>query len=239
MSKEPSTNVSADELNYDHYADGEYDRDIVLSIPFHREIHDSITAFLKATYKPNENINVLELGPGTGLTTAFIRRALPSAHLRLIDFSENMLDMAKKRLGSNNIEYELADYSTSDLEHNAYDLVASVIGLHHQEDPRPLFNKISNSLRLGGHFIFGDLVTYQDKRRAALNDAYHYHHLVENMSGSEDCDEKRLEEWAYHHKYLNQLVPVETLTAWLQECGFSVEQKFLQMNTSLMICSKD
>ncbi len=91
---------------------------------------------------------------------------------------------------------------------------------------------IFHSLSEEGVFIFGDLVTYRNPESAALNEARHYHHLVENAQ-----DENSLKEWAYHHKYLNKLAPIEDQVEWLEEVGFrKVEVLFTKFNTALIVC---
>jgi hypothetical protein len=45
-----TTNVAPRELNYDHYTKERYDRDIVRVIPFHKEIHKIIYAFLRKSF---------------------------------------------------------------------------------------------------------------------------------------------------------------------------------------------
>src|SRR3989344_3751383 len=113
------------------------------------------------------------------------------------------------------------------------DVIVSVISIHHQEtdrDKKKLFKKIYRHLAAGGIFIFGDLVTFEDKNTAAFNEALHFHHLVENASSR-----KNLTEWAFHHKYLNCLAPVEKQLQWLQQTGFEkVRLIYHRYNTVLI-----
>jgi len=116
-----------------------------------------------------------------------------------------------------------------------YDIIVSVIGIHHQNHrgKQLLFKKIYSSLKPGGTFIFGDLVTYKNTKIAAINQALHFHHLVEKS-----VDKKTLKDWAYHHYFLNNLAPVEDQIDWLKTVGFKVKQEMLKMNTTLLICKK-
>jgi hypothetical protein len=110
----------------------------------------------------------------------------------------------------------------------------SVIGLHHQTDVGKLamFTKIRNALSPeNGVFIFGDLVTFRDRKKAAKQAARHYWHLVEKAA-----DGKVLEEWAEHHMFLNQLAPLEDQLEWLGVAGFTdVQVRFQQFQTALII----
>ena len=229
-----TTNVKPNDLNYDRYATSKYDRDIVNSIPFHRELHEQIAAFMMKGAEPKKSYDIVDLGVGTGITSKLILDLLPNAHLDAVDFSRQMLDGAKKKLGAKNVSYLFGDYAKMKFR-KKYDIVVAVIGIHHQTTAgkKALFKKIHALLKPGGTFIFGDLVTYRKKTAAAYNNALHYHHLVEKAS-----DQKTLEEWAFHHQYLNDLAPIEDQIAWLKADGFKVSNPLLKMNTALLICKK-
>ena len=48
---------------------------------------------------PERAKNILDLGAGSGLLTMLVRRRFPDAHIRAIDFSGPMLELARARLG--------------------------------------------------------------------------------------------------------------------------------------------
>jgi tRNA (cmo5U34)-methyltransferase len=229
-----TTNVKAADLNYDHYSANKYDRDIINSIPFHKELHARIMTFIRKNFLTSENCNILDLGVGTGITSHLIRQELPNSKFDLVDFSKKMLDGAKRRFGTKNVNYIFGDYSKRRFK-KKYDIVVSVIGIHHQNTlgKKQLFKKIYRLLKPGGVFIFGDLVTYRDPYKAALNQALHFHHLVEKSA-----DKKTLGEWAHHHYILNDPAPVENQIKWLGESGFKVKTAMLKMNTALLFCRK-
>src|ERR1700744_585029 len=83
-----------------------YDRDRSRLIPgcdaFYRWAIDLIPAGAK---------RILDLGAGSGLLTVLIRNRFPDAHIYLMDFSEPMLELARRRLdGDGNVTYIQADY---------------------------------------------------------------------------------------------------------------------------------
>jgi len=101
---------------------------------------------------------VLDIGAGTGLLSAFLLEKFPDACLTLMDISENMLDMARKRFATRpGTEYVVCDYSRSELG-GPYDLVCSALSIHHlvPEDKRRLFGRIFAALRPGGLFVNAD-----------------------------------------------------------------------------------
>lgn len=229
-----TTNVKASDLNYDHYSTEKYDQDIINSIPSHRELHEEISNFITSKLDSNKEYKVLDLGVGTGITSKLIQGLLPNAKFDVIDFSSKMLQGAKEKLGKKNARYIKGDYAELKFDQK-YDIIVSVIGIHHQNHTgkKKLFKKIHALLNPGGVFIFGDLVTYRDKKTAALNQALHFHHLVEKA-----VDEKTLADWAHHHYVLNDLAPIEDQIDWLKKDGFTVKKNLLKMNTALLICKK-
>ncbi len=229
-----TTNVTAAEVNYHHYPTEQYDRDIRNAIPFHDEIHGAIQSFFLENWEPSAPLDILDLGVGTGLTSKMVMDLLPQAHLTVVDFSETMMAGARDKLGTERVEYVLADYAKEAITTNSFDVVMSVIGLHHQTNVGKLamFTKIRNALSPeNGVFIFGDLVTFRDPQKAAMEAARHYHHLVEKAA-----DDKTLAEWAHHHMFLNQLAPLEEQLEWLGVAGFTdVQVRFQQYQTALVI----
>lgn len=103
---------------------------------------------------------ILDLGAGTGLFSAFVLAKFPEAKLTLIDLSENMLEMAKKRFATEReVTYIAADY----FEHaytETYDIVISSLSIHHlsHQHKRGLFQKIHSLLEAGGAFVNADQV---------------------------------------------------------------------------------
>ncbi len=221
-------------LHYHHYAKDKYETDIVRAIPGHAEMHEEIKKEL-AKQLGDRNITALELGIGTGLTAEPILRNFNVAKFTGIDFSSAMLEGAAERLKQYKPELICADYAECAFPQNL-DLVISVISIHHQptdEAKRKLFRKIYASLKPGGVFIFGDLVTWKDEKIAALNEARHFHHLVENAT-----DENTLTEWAHHYKFVNCLAPLENQIKWLEEVGFKTKIAFSKFNTALVVAVK-
>jgi len=230
-----TTNVKASNLNYDHYETDKYDNDIERVIPGHKKMHKEIEMIVK-TFKNNHVINkIADLGTGTGLTAEMIMKLVPNANLTANDFSKKMIMGAKNRLSRFKVDYVFGDFSEINIGKN-FDIILTVIGLHHQntEGKKKVLKKIFNSLNEGGLFILGDLVTYKNKQEAALNDALHFAHMVRNAE-----DEKSLKEWAYHHKFLNDLAPMEDQIKWLKEAGFKrISVKYQYLNTALIIAYK-
>src|SRR5579875_1927052 len=88
-----------------------YDRDRWRLIPGAEQFYGCALHLIPTGVK-----HILELGAGSGLFTEMIVQTHPTAHIHLIDFSQPMLDLARKRLGDNpQLTFELADYLKSPL----------------------------------------------------------------------------------------------------------------------------
>lgn len=161
---------------------------------------------------------ILDVGAGTGLLSALLLEKIPDARLTLMDISENMLDMARKRFsGRAGTEYVVCDYSCSELG-GPYDIVCSALSIHHleTEDKRKLFSRIYAALRPGGMFVNADqadgetpyfrqrYLDYWDDflRNGPMTEAQHAEIL------------KRRDTLDKNEKLSSQL-------AWLREAGFS------------------
>lgn len=229
--KNSTTNVRAENLNYHRYAATKYDREIIRIIPGHRKIHQLILKVVRNNFVRQSDYKILDLGVGTGLTSALIQKALPKAHFEVVDFSRPMLRGTQKRLDAGRTKFIFGDYSKLVFKQNHYDLVISVIGLHHQTNSgkRKMIQRIFKALKPGGYFLLGDLMTYRNEKEAALNQARHFHHLVVNTRNNQE-----LTDWAYHHIFLNKPAPVEDHVRWFQGAGFNPKILHKQFNTVLI-----
>jgi len=95
--------------------------------------------------------NALELGCGTGLNTLMLLKKAQS--VLALDFSENMLAQAKKRLTGKNFRFKQTDIEKEwPIEEEQFDFVSCSLVLEHIENLIPVFQKSSDALVSGGHF---------------------------------------------------------------------------------------
>ena len=104
----------------------------------------------------DSEIEVLDLGAGTGLLAAFVAYSFPCARITMVDISNEMLDRARERfeLGGERFQFEVSDYGTGRIN-NKYDAVVSALSIHHlsDEQKRALFAQIHGALKDGGVFV--------------------------------------------------------------------------------------
>ena len=116
----------------------------------------SVDALACSTSAPK----VLDLGAGTGLSTLYLLKRFPNARVTLLDFSEEMLSVARERFRDNpNIDYVVGDYRSLSLE-GPFDIVISGLSIHHLtfEEKQALSSAVYSLLVPDGEFLNADMV---------------------------------------------------------------------------------
>lgn len=160
---------------------------------------------------------VLDLGAGTGLYSNFLMQRYPDAEITLIDFSEEMLNLAKERFRNReHVNYILGDY-TKHMFEAEFDIIISALSIHHldAEAKRSLYHSIYNLLAPGGEFLNADEVRspFPD-----LQKSYEeiWFEEIKN-AGLNEQEIGRIRQ----SMLLDDPSPMESQIKWLLEAGFS------------------
>ena len=98
---------------------------------------------------------VLEVACGTGRVTRHIRKTLPAdIKLTVTDISNDMLNVAKRGLGKENIGFQAEDAQNLSFADNSFDLVICQFGMMFLPDKKKGFQEIYRVLKPGGKFMF-------------------------------------------------------------------------------------
>ena len=189
-----------------------YDRDRMKLIPGHEAFYAAALELI-----PTDAMRIVELGAGSGLFSAMLRAAFPEAHLTLIDFSENMLALARDRMGDNpRITFSLTDYTTEPLPPHS-DAIVSALSIHHLEDERKhaLLRPIFTALRPGGLFINADHIAGPTSE---LEETYQLRWLSEVRANG--ATEQQIADSLFRQQE-DRRTPVATQLAWLRAAGFT------------------
>jgi tRNA (cmo5U34)-methyltransferase len=166
---------------------------------------------------PERAKNILDLGAGSGLLTMLVRRRFPDAHIRAIDFSGPMLELARARLGDDpRITYHLADYVNGPLPENLCAVVSS-LSIHHLDDrdKRAVFRRVWQCLLPGGVFINADQVAGPT---AELDARYEALWLEQVRAGG--ASEQQIADSLYR-KQEDRCTPVNEQLGRMREAGFA------------------
>jgi tRNA (cmo5U34)-methyltransferase len=191
-----------------------YDRDRMKLIPGHEAFYAAALELI-----PTDAMHIVELGAGSGLFSSMLRAAFPEAHLTLIDFSENMLALARGRLGSksdaSHITFLLADYTAEPLPAHS-DAIVSSLSIHHLEDDRKraLLQPIFTALQPGGPFINADHIAGPTPE---LEEIYQLRWLADVRA--DGTTEQQIADSLFRQQE-DRRTPVATQLAWLREARF-------------------
>ena len=99
---------------------------------------------------------VLELGCGTGKNTEWLQ--IKASKIVAVDFSEEMLEIAKKKINSENVIFQKADIIKNwDWTAEKFELIACNLILEHIEDLEFIFRQAFSKLKSGGYFFISEL----------------------------------------------------------------------------------
>lgn len=100
--------------------------------------------------------NIVELGCGTGKNTSWLLEKCES--LIALDFSEEMLAKARKKISSEKVSFKQHDLSKSwNIKEESTDLICCSLVLEHIEDLDSIFKKAAEILKKDGQFYIGEL----------------------------------------------------------------------------------
>jgi tRNA (cmo5U34)-methyltransferase len=193
-----------------------YDAARARLIPCYRRFYESAIALLP--FARDREIDILDLGAGTGLLSAWVLEAFPSARLTLVDIAPAMLERARERLAKAAHPPVIAvrDYAREPLG-GPYDAVVSALSIHHCEDgvKRELFGRILAALRPGGIFVNAEQVLGPT---LALEDEYARAWLTDvRAAGASEADIAA----AQSRMLEDRCAPLEAQLGWLRAAGFA------------------
>lgn len=110
-----------------------------------------------------ENLEILEIGCGTGKNTGFL--LTKAKRLTGADFSAEMLEQAKRKITAGNVDFRRMDLREKwAFADDSFDLITCSLALEHIENIEFVFGEASRVLRRGGKFYFGELHPFKQYR---------------------------------------------------------------------------
>lgn len=176
---------------------------------------------------------ILDLGCGDGILTGALRQRFPDTAAVLVDFSEPMLEAARRRFAKAKAPTK---FISADLAKPAavkaikaegpFDIVVSAFAIHHLSDrrKRDLYGEIFKWLRNGGIFINHEHVASPTSWVERIWDDLMIDRLHSFRSASGEKVSRESVKDTYDNredKAANILSPVELQCAWLREIGFA------------------
>ena len=191
-----------------------------------------IEVILKIISVWNPDINkVMDLGCGDGILGKFILSEYPNIELFSIDFSDTMLDAARKNMENmDTVHFMKLDFSFSNWteavnKSGGFDLIISGFSIHHQPDERKreIYQEIYNLLNLNGIFLNLEHVSSTSMAVGEVFDNYFIDSLFSfHNKANPDTKRHMVAEKYYNRpdKEENILAPVDIQCDWLRELGY-------------------
>jgi tRNA (cmo5U34)-methyltransferase len=180
--------------------------------PYDRFYDTAVEAIALSTTAPRR---VLDLGAGTGLLSAKVAAAYPTAELHMLDAAPAMLDEGRKRLG-NRGTIHIGDFADR-LPPGPFDAVVSSLAIHHLDHPgkHDLFARVHDVLRPGGVFVNAEQVLGATPKLDAHYAAWHKR--ASFALGTTD------EEWdaSMQRRGFDRCATVSDQLTWLADAGFT------------------
>ena len=138
-------------MSREHFAEIAEDWDLLRESYFSDSVRDKAISISGA--KGGEV--AADIGAGTG----FMSEGLVKKGIRVIavDESPEMLEVARKKLGSEKVEFRLGSAERIPIAEAGVDIVFANMLLHHVEDPGRVIQEMSRILKVGGRVVLTDL----------------------------------------------------------------------------------
>ena len=109
--------------------------------------------------KPEQKLNALEFGCGTGLLSFALKNAFQ--HITLVDTSVGMIDVLKEKIDQLQVTHFtplVADLLENDHMIKSIDVIYTLMTMHHIHDLDKAFTVFHNLLNMNGYLCIADLV---------------------------------------------------------------------------------
>ena len=193
-----------------------YDDWIKKALPNYGDIFGTATDLIP--FNTTAQIDVLDLGAGTGLFSKHVLDKYPKANFVLYDLADKMMEIARERFFKQHLQFKyiIGDYRALQVTQE-FDLAISSLSIHHLKDNEKslLFRSVYKVLRKGGVFINIDQVRGET---AYLRDLYRDHWLaqVKRLGASDE----HIRESIDRRKTYDQDALLADQIQWLKEAGF-------------------
>ena len=215
-----------------YVSDRSYDLTAEKALPHYHEAHRLLVSCLP--FPRDTKIEVIDLGVGSGVTSAYVLKNFPNARVTGVDLFPEMLDEARPRLKPFADRVALVQSENTKFLASAetkVDAILSAFCIHHQDEQgkKDLFTAIKKRLKPDGVFLMLDWTIFNSPHLHKIARANTMRHLEDNVS-----DAEYREKWAYHWNYINIPSSADDMVAWLKSSGLFAEVVFRDMELALI-----
>lgn len=194
----------------------EFDAIIRRLIPYYEQMLDALVAALP--FERDQAISVIDLGCGTGTIAKRIKNVYPQAKITCVDIAEQMLRIAKTRLGEGkDMRYQIANFEEYEFD-SVYDVAVSSLALHHlisDDDKIKFYKRIYFCLNQGGVFYNADNILGSSPYLQGLY-IKRWQDYMRLQVATEEIEQK----WMPKHYDEDHPAKLVSQLTWLQDIGF-------------------
>jgi len=129
----------------------------------HNLTRDLDEEVMRQTFTGKRYPAVLEIGCGTGKNTELLARI--ADRVQALDFSEAMIERARRRSSTSNVTFAIADLTTRwPIEDDSINLISCNLVLEHIEDLLFIFAEAARVLATDGQFFVDELHPFRQYR---------------------------------------------------------------------------
>ena len=153
-------------------------------------------------YKSVSEINTLEIGCGTGITTEILLKSIENIKITAIDIDKNVIEFASHTLSSyTNVNFIVSDALSfvKEQESNSFDIIVSAFAIHNltNEYRQYLYEELYRILKTGGLFINADKFVSDNREEQIAGLKYRIGTYIDALLRENKLD--LLKEWAAHY----------------------------------------
>jgi len=160
-------------------------------------------------------VDILDLCAGTGEIAKGLLQRAPAANITLVDFSEEMLQVAKKRL-KEQVVYVKGNAEKLCMNEESFDLATCAYGVRNISNRKSAFKELFRVLRPKGVVAICELTRPDAKMMQSLHRAY----LKTVVPFVGRLLTKNKEAYSYLSSSINTFIAKESLAKELEEAGF-------------------
>jgi tRNA (cmo5U34)-methyltransferase len=218
-----------------YVAERSYDLTAEKALPHYHEAHRLLIECMP--FRSDAAINVIDLGIGSGVTSAYVLKNFPNARVTGVDLFDEMLEESKERLKPFDERVTLVRSDNTTFLRSGVgevDAIVSAFCIHHQDEQgkRDLFVAVKEHLKPGGVFLMLDWTIFGTPHLHKIARENTLRHLEANVD-----DAAYREKWAHHWNYINIPSSADNMVAWAKETGLSSEIVFRDLEIALIACS--
>ena len=197
----------------------------IISLLMHRIIKFDV---IRRLPELRDHAKILDLCCGTGDITNLLQKKYHEALITGVDFSEEMLKIARKK--NKKLKFEEADCASLPFPDNSFDLITIGFGLRNTPDYDKVLSEINRVLKPNGifmHLDFGNASETADKI---------FHKIVELVAQLQEDDS-----YIYLMESKHEFPPVEELIKLFARNGLKLTERkdYLQGIISAQYCTKE